>query len=95
MGLVGLIVGDDGWTSCIDWVELSVAVVSERSIFAPAPSAMESSAMASSASRRKLKSPLLLFVSLSLYFQAVLGKDTVKFKDRGGGDGVKVNYVSE
>ena len=51
--------------------------------------------MASSASRRKLKSRLLLAspLSLSLYFQLVLGKDAVKSTDRGGGDRVKVNYV--
>ena len=45
--------------------------------------------MASSASRRKLKSRLFL----SLHLQPVPGKDTVmKITDRGGGDGVEVNY---
>ena len=33
-------VGDDGWTSCIDWPELSVAVVSDRFISDSVVSAM-------------------------------------------------------
>ena len=33
-------VGDDGWTSCIDWPELSVAVVSDHFISDSVVSAM-------------------------------------------------------
>ena len=40
MEFVGL-VGDGGWTSCIDWPELSVAVVSDHFMSGAADSAMD------------------------------------------------------
>ena len=67
MELVGLMAGDDGWTSCMDWAELSVAVVSM-----PLVSASALSAMASSASRRKLNAPLFLSLYSSLFLERLL-----------------------
>lgn len=83
MELVGLMAGDDGWTSCMDWGELSVAVVSMR-----LTSASALSAMASSASRRKLNAPHFLSLSLSLsLLQSVFGRNTVRKVEGGGKSG--------
>ncbi len=73
MEVVGFM-GDDGWISCIDWAELSVAVASDHF-----SSDSVISAMAPSRNYRKLNS--VLFCSV-LFWQ--------DYNDAGEGEGAEL-----